>query len=589
MLMNGAQAILESLRREEVDIVFGYPGGAVLDLYDAVYQAKFPHILTRHEQGAVHAADGYARATGKVGVCFATSGPGATNLITGIATANMDSIPMVCITGQVGNPYIGKDSFQEADIVGITTPITKHNYLVKKVEQLPRVIKEAFFIARTGRPGPVVIDIAKDVFSTQFEYEYPKTVNLRGYSGEFTGNEEEIVAAVEAIKNAKRPLFFIGGGMTLSGQSKLFREVVKMSSIPVICSLMGLGCVPSTDEGFLGMVGMHGSYAANMAVQECDLLITLGARFDDRVTGKLSAFAPNAKIVHFEVDKAEINKNVPVDYPVFGDLRWSMPIFLNLMIRSVDDFESHIAEWREHVIAMNKEHPFSYKQNAETILPQQLIEKVSDLVDDDTIVVTDVGQHQMWAAQFFNSRKPRQFLTSGGLGTMGYGLPAAMGAKLAKPQQKVVVFTGDGSIMMNIQELATMADNNIDVKIVLLHNSVLGMVYQWQKLFYGHRFSNTIMDTKVDFVKLAEAMGIKGVRIQGLEGFEANLHSSTISCLRTPFRRRILLMKASMMMIVTTGNSSLLSRIASISKTTKRLFSRSIFSLEFSRKSKRPP
>ena len=526
MLMNGAQAILESLRREEVDIVFGYPGGAVLDLYDAVYQAKFPHILTRHEQGAVHAADGYARATGKVGVCFATSGPGATNLITGIATANMDSIPMVCFTGQVGNPYIGKDSFQEADIVGITTPITKHNYLVKKVEQLPRIIKEAFFIARTGRPGPVVIDIAKDVFSTQFEYEYPKTVNLRGYSGEFTGNEEEIVAAVEAIKNAKRPLFFIGGGMTLSGQSKLFREVVKMSSIPVICSLMGLGCVPSTDEGFLGMVGMHGSYAANMAVQECGLLITLGARFDDRVTGKLSAFAPNAKIVHFEVDKAEINKNVPVDYPVFGDLRWSMPIFLNLMIRSVDDFESHIAEWREHVIAMNKEHPFSYKQNAETILPQQLIEAVSKLVDDDTIVVTDVGQHQMWAAQFFNSRKPRQFLTSGGLGTMGYGLPAAMGAKLAKPDQKVVVFTGDGSVMMNIQELATMADNNIDVKIVLLHNSVLGMVYQWQKLFYGHRFSNTIMDTKVDFVKLAEAMGIKGVRIQGLEGFEANLQAA---------------------------------------------------------------
>ena len=342
MLMNGAQAILESLRREEVDIVFGYPGGAVLDLYDAVYQAKFPHILTRHEQGAVHAADGYARATGKVGVCFATSGPGATNLITGIATANMDSIPMVCITGQVGNPYIGKDSFQEADIVGITTPITKHNYLVKKAEQLPRVIKEAFFIARTGRPGPVVIDIAKDVFSTQFEYEYPKTVNLRGYSGEFTGKEEEIVAAVEAIKNAKRPLFFIGGGLTLSGQSRLFREVVKLSGIPVITSLMGLGCIPSTEEGFLGMVGMHGSYAANMAVQQCDLLITLGARFDDRVTGKLSAFAPNAKIVHFEVDKAEINKNVPVEYPVFGDLRWSMPIFLNLMIRSCDNYEKQI-------------------------------------------------------------------------------------------------------------------------------------------------------------------------------------------------------------------------------------------------------
>ena len=410
--------------------------------------------------------------------------------------------------------------------MGITTPITKHNYLVKKVEQLPRVIKEAFFIARTGRPGPVVIDIAKDVFSTQFEYEYPKTVNLRGYSGEFTGKEEEIVAAVEAIKNAKRPLFFIGGGLTLSGQSRLFREVVKMSGIPVITSLMGLGCIPSTEEGFLGMVGMHGSYAANMAVQQCDLLITLGARFDDRVTGKLSAFAPNAKIVHFEVDKAEINKNVPVEYPVFGDLRWSMPIFLNLMIRSCDNYEKQIQEWREHVIAMNKEHPFAYNHDANTILPQQLIETVSKLVDDDTIVVTDVGQHQMWAAQFFNSRKPRQFLTSGGLGTMGYGLPAAMGAKLAKPEHKVVVFTGDGSVMMNIQELATMADNNIDVKIVLLHNSVLGMVYQWQKLFYGHRFSNTIMDTKVDFVKLAEAMGIKGVRIQGLEGFEANLQAA---------------------------------------------------------------
>lgn len=526
MLMNGAQAILESLRREEVDIVFGYPGGAVLDLYDAVYQAKFPHILTRHEQGAVHAADGYARATGKVGVCFATSGPGATNLITGIATANMDSIPMVCFTGQVGNPYIGKDSFQEADIVGITTPITKHNYLVKDAKQLPRIIKEAFFIARTGRPGPVVIDIAKDVFSTQIEYEYPKEVNLRGYSGEFTGDEAQILAAVEAINKAERPLFFIGGGLTLSDQSKLFREIFKLTTIPVVSSLMGLGCIPSTAEGFLGMVGMHGSYAANMAVQQCDLLITIGARFDDRVTGKLSAFAPKAKIVHFEVDKAEINKNVPVDYPVYGDLRWSMPILMNLLLRSNVDYADRISVWREAVIEMNKQHPFDYNRHAATVMPQQLVEAVSKLVDDDTIIVTDVGQHQMWAAQFYNCRKPRQFLTSGGLGTMGYGLPAAMGAKLGMPERKVVVFTGDGSVMMNIQELATMADNDIDVKIVLLHNSVLGMVYQWQKLFYGHRFSDTIMDTKVDFVKLAEAMGINGVRIQGLENFEANLKAA---------------------------------------------------------------
>lgn len=526
MLMNGAQAILESLKREKVEMVFGYPGGAVLDLYDAIYKNKFPHILTRHEQGAVHAADGFARATGKVGVCFATSGPGAANLITGIATANMDSIPMVCFTGQVGNPYIGKDSFQEADIVGITTPITKHNYLVKDVKQLPRVIREAFFIARTGRPGPVVVDIAKDVFSAELDYEYPETVNLRGYSGEFTGNVEEIAAAVEAINEAERPLFFIGGGMTLSNQSEAFREIVKITNIPVVSSLMGLGCIPSTDKGFLGMVGMHGSYAANMAVQQCDLLITIGARFDDRVTGKLDAFAPKAKIVHFEVDRAEINKNVHVDYPVFGDLRWSMPILLDMIKEAKIDYAERCAMWRDHVIDMNEQYPFSYKPNPECILPQQLIETVSDLVDDDTIAVTDVGQHQMWAAQFFNARKPRQFLTSGGLGTMGYGLPAAMGAKLAMPDRKVVLFTGDGSIMMNIQELATIADNNIDVKVVLLHNSVLGMVYQWQKLFYGHRFSNTIMDTKVDFVKLAEAMGIKAVRIESLDNFEAKLKAA---------------------------------------------------------------
>lgn len=524
MLMNGAQAVLESLRREEVEIVFGYPGGAVLDLYDAVYKASFPHILTRQEGGAVHAADGYARATGKVGVCFATSGPGATNLITGIATANMDSIPMVCFTGQVGNPYIGKDSFQEADIVGITTPITKHNYLVKDVKQLPRIIKEAFFIARTGRPGPVVIDIAKDVFSTQFDYDYPKEVHLRGYSGEFTGKEEDIIAAVEAIRTAERPLFFIGGGLTLSGQSDLFRAIVKKSGIPVITSLMGLGCIPSAQEGYLGMVGMHGSYAANMAVQECDLLITIGARFDDRVTGKLSAFAPKAKVVHFEVDKAEINKNVPADYPVFGDLRWSMPIFKNLVSMYDEIIPENYQIWIDHCVAMDKEHPFSWEKGTGNIMPQQLIEVVSELVDDNTIAVTDVGQHQMWAAQFYNCRKPRQFLTSGGLGTMGYGLPAAMGAKLAQPEKKVVLFTGDGSIMMNCQEMATVADNNIDVKVVLLHNTVLGMVYQWQKLFYGKRFSQTLLgETKTDYCKLAEAMGMKSVRIEKLDELEAKL------------------------------------------------------------------
>ena len=521
--MNGAQAVLESLKREKVEVVFGYPGGAVLDLYDALYKMKFPHILTRQEGGAVHAADGYARATGKVGVCFATSGPGATNLITGIATANMDSIPMVCFTGQVGNPYIGKDSFQEADIVGITTPITKHNYLVKKASELPRVIREAFFIARTGRPGPVVIDIAKDVFTTEIDYEYPKKVSLRGYSGNFTGDESQIEDVMKALENAERPLFFIGGGLTLSDQTAVFRDIINRTNIPVVSSLMGLGCIPSNQKGFLGMVGMHGSYAANMAVQECDLLIGVGVRFDDRVTGKLSAFAPMAKIAHFEVDRAEVNKNVDVEYPVLGDLRWSLPIFSTLVYQSAEDYKGRFAEWNAVVNKNAKEYPFDWTKGHDYIMPQQLIETVSKLVDDNTIAVTDVGQHQMWAAQFFNARNPRQFVTSGGLGTMGYGLPAAIGAKVACPKKKVVLFTGDGSIMMNCQEMSTAADNGIGVKIVVLHNKVLGMVSQWQRMFYGNRYSQTILGGKTDFVKLAEAMGLNAVRIEGLDGFEEKL------------------------------------------------------------------
>jgi len=512
--MNGAQAILESLKKENVDLVFGYPGGAVLDLYDAVYQARFPHILTRHEQGAVHAADGYARATGRVGVVFATSGPGATNLITGIATANMDSVPLVCFTGQVTNPLIGKDSFQEADIVGITTPITKHNYLVKKAAELPRVIKEAFFIARTGRPGPVVIDIAKDVFTSMLDYEYPQQVKLRGYKGDFSGNEQQVADVVEALKAAKRPVFFIGGGVTLSDQTDIMREIVEYTGIPVVSSLMGLGCIPARQEGFLGMVGMHGSYAANMAVQKSDLLIGVGVRFDDRVTGKLDAFAPNAKIVHFEVDKAEINKNVFAHYPIIGDLRWSLPIFMEGLHQSAEDYVNKFSKWHNYVVDMNREYPFSYATNDQVIMPQQLVDMVSAMVDENTIVVTDVGQHQMWAAQFFNSRNPRQFITSGGLGTMGYGLPAALGAKLGCPHKRVVLFTGDGSVMMNCQEMSTAADNNIDVKVVLLHNRVLGMVTQWQRMFYGKRYSQTLLGGKTDYVKLAEAMGMQACRIE---------------------------------------------------------------------------
>ena len=523
MKMNGAQAVLESLKKEGVEVVFGYPGGAVLTLYDAVYKMKFPHILTRHEQGAVHAADGYARATGKVGVVFATSGPGATNLITGISTASMDSVPLVCITGQVANPYIGKDSFQEADVCGITTPITKHNYLVKKAKDLPRVLKEAFFIARTGRPGPVVIDVAKDVFDTEIDFNYPKTVSLKGYSGEYEGDEAEIDEAVKALQKAKKPLVFTGGGVNTSDTAGELREIVQRLGVPVTTTLLGIGTYPADGEGFLGMAGMHGSYGANMAIQECDLLLCIGMRFSDRVTGKVAAFAPHAKIVHFELDAAEVNKNVEADLRVLGDLRWSLPLLKDKLAKAPDDFRSRFAPWLQETVARGQEKPFGYVEEGETIKPGALISKISRLMPHDTIAVTDVGQHQMWAAQFFNVYEPRHFLTSGGQGTMGYGLPAALGAKLGCPDSPVVLFTGDGSIMMNCQEFATIADNDIDLKVVILHNSILGMVAQWQRLFYNHHYSQSELKGKTDFVKLSEAMGVKGYRLTKKEELETVL------------------------------------------------------------------
>lgn len=514
MRMNGARAILESLKKEGVRLVFGYPGGAVLTLYDEVYKMKFPHILTKHEQGAVHAADGYARATGEAGVVFATSGPGGTNLVTGIATANMDSIPLVCFTGQVGNPYIGRDSFQEADISGITGPITKYNYLVKRAEDLPRVIREAFFIARTGRPGPVVIDIAKDVFAAEIEYEYPAEVHLSGYSGDFTGDAGQIDTFAAALTKAERPLLFIGGGVTLADAADDVRAIEAATGIPVVSSLMALGCADPGDEAAFGMAGMHGSYAANMAIMECDLLIGLGVRFDDRVTGVVKEFAPRAKIAHFEIDAAEVNKNVSVDYPVTGDLRWSLPLLRRAITASGVDYKARYSAWRAHTIAMDKAHPLAYKKDDEHIMPQAVIEAVSRLAADDTIVVTDVGQHQMWAAQFFKARRPRQFLTSGGLGTMGYGLPAAVGAKLACPDQRVVLFTGDGSIMMNCQEFATAADYGVSVVVIVIHNHVLGMVAQWQRMFYDHHLSESKLQGHTDLVKLAEAMGVAACRVE---------------------------------------------------------------------------
>lgn len=512
--MLGAEIVIECLKAEEVDIVFGYPGGAVLTLYDALFNTNFPHILTRHEQGAVHAADGYARATGKTGVCFATSGPGGTNLVTGIATAYMDSIPLVAITGQVGVPLIGKDSFQEADICGITTPITKHNYLVKKIQDLPRVIKEAFYIARTGRPGPVVIDISKDVFNDTLDFKYPDTVCLRGYRSSFSGDASKIDLVVQSLEKAARPLIFVGGGVNISGTSAEVRKLIDMTGIPVISSLMGLGCIPSQVPEHLGMVGMHGTYAANMATIDCDLLMGIGVRFDDRVTSLVQNFAPKATIIHFDIDPAEVNKNVRADLKVIGDLRWSLPILCK-KIAEHGRQKGHwpTAEWAGLVQEWKREKPLASKLPAEGIRPQTVIEKISEITQGDAIIVTDVGQHQMWTAQTYGFKEQRSFLTSGGLGTMGYGLPAAIGAQITLPEKTVVLFTGDGSIMMNCQELATAADNGLPLKIIVMNNQVLGMVNQWQRMFYGQRYSHSSTKGCTDFVKLAEAMGVAGLRV----------------------------------------------------------------------------
>lgn len=510
MKMTGAQAIIESLKREQVQVVFGYPGGSVLTLYDELYKAKFPHILTGHEQGAVHAADGYARATGKAGVCFATSGPGVCNMVTGIATANMDSIPLVVISGQVATPLIGRDSFQEADISGITTPITKHNYLVKNVKDLPRVLREAFYIATTGRPGPVLVDVAKDVFDAEFDYEYPETVELRGYSGVYTGQAYDIDRTVAALEQAKRPVLLTGGGIILADMAAPLWDVVQRTQVPVITSLMGKGAVPDSYDAHLGMIGMHGSYAANMAVTKCDLLIAVGTRFDDRITGDVENFAPNAQIVHFDIDKVEINKIVHADISVNGDLRWSLPLFAEKVGQSGVDFAAQFADWRKEVLAMNEAHPFATRDLPDAVSPQKLFEAVNSRLGADDFVVTDVGQHQMWAAQFCDISKPRHFITSGGLGTMGYGLPAAMGAKLGCSGSTVLLFTGDGSIMMNCQEFATLHKYGVDVKVIVLHNSVLGMVNQWQRLFYGQHYSQSVIADNPDITAVSGAMGVPG-------------------------------------------------------------------------------
>ena len=507
--MNGAKILIESLKKEGVGAVFGYPGGQALPLFDALYHSDLKFYLVRHEQGAAHAADGYARVTGKPGVCIATSGPGATNLVTGIATAYMDSIPMVAITGQVKTFMIGNDAFQEADMIGITRPITKHNYLVKDVKDLARTVKEAFHIASTGRPGPVLIDLPSDVQLAETEFHYPEKVNIRGYKPTYCGHPGQIKRAVKMIAESKRPVIYAGGGVILSGAAKELKELAEKINSPVTMTLLGLGSFPGNHELSLGMLGMHGTGYANHAVQNCDLLIAIGARFDDRVTGKIDEFAPHAKIIHIDIDPSAISKSVPVDVPIVGDVKCVLDEFLKIVHRP------HDKEWTEKILEWKQKHPLHYNTD-DKLRPQYVIQQICEATKGDAIIATDVGQHQMWTAQWYNFMRPREFLSSGGLGTMGYGLPAGIGAKVGKPGSEVFVISGDGSIQMNIQELATAVVNKIDVKIAILNNSCLGMVRQWQELFYGKRYSHTKLENP-DFVKIAEAYGAVGIRIMKKE------------------------------------------------------------------------
>lgn len=515
MKMTGSEILLESLKKEGVKHLFGYPGGVVLNIFDLLYDEKeLQLILTRHEQGAVHAADGYARATGKVGVALVTSGPGATNTVTGIATAAMDSIPLVVITGQVPTMLIGNDAFQEADIVGITRPCTKYNFLVKNVNDLALTIKEAFHIANTGRPGPVLIDLPKDVTTSKAEFHWPDHVKIRSYNPTYEGNKYMITQAAHMIAKAKKPLIIAGGGVISSDAAKELREFAELTDLPVTMTMMGLGGFPGSHKLSLGMLGMHGTYYANKAVQDSDLLIAIGMRFDDRVTGKIDAFAPNAKIIHIDIDPTSIRKNVRVDLPIVGDVRRVLTVMNKVIHEEVKEPWAEVRKaWVKQIDAWKKERPMSYDRDADVIKPQYVIEKIHELTKGDAIIATEVGQNQMWAAQFYKYDKPRTWLSSGGLGTMGYGLPAAIGAQLAFPNKLVIDIAGDGSIQMNIQELATAVINKLPVKVAILNNRCLGMVRQWQELFFQERYSHTKLDDTVpDFVKVAEAYSAIGLR-----------------------------------------------------------------------------
>jgi acetolactate synthase-1/2/3 large subunit len=526
MKLSGAEILLKCLKREGVKHIFGYPGGVVLNIFDLLHEDKeLQLILTRHEQGAVHAADGYARATGKPGVVLVTSGPGATNTVTGIATASMDSIPLVVFSGQVPTALIGNDAFQEADIVGITRPCTKHNYLVKDVKDLGQIIKESFYVATTGRPGPVLIDLPKDVTVSKTEFRWPDKVAIRSYNPTYEGNQWMIKQAAHAIAKAKKPVIIAGGGVILSGGSKELKELAEYTNVPVTMTLMGLGAFPGTHKLSLGMPGMHGTYFANKSIQESDLLIAVGMRFDDRVTGKISGFAPQAKIVHIDIDPTSIRKNVHVDIPIVGDVKRVLVILNKILKADVKEQWKEIRKsWLKQIQTWKKDRPLVYDETSDIIKPQYVVEKIYELTKGDAIVTTEVGQNQMWAAQFFKFDKPRTLLTSGGLGTMGYGFPAAIGAQLAFPNKLVIDIAGDGSIQMNIQELATAVINRLPVKVAILNNRYLGMVRQWQELFYQGRYAHThLHETVPDFVKIAEAYNAVGLRATKKSEVEAVL------------------------------------------------------------------
>jgi acetolactate synthase-1/2/3 large subunit len=517
--ITGSQMVIEALAKEGVDVVFGYPGGAIMNVYDEIYkQDYFEHILARHEQAAIHAADGYARATGRVGVAMVTSGPGFTNAVTGIATAYMDSVPMVIISGQVPITLIGTDAFQEIDAVGISRPCTKHNYLVRDVSELPRILKEAFFIARSGRPGPVHVDLPKDVSATKGEFEYPKEIKLQTYKPNYKGNARQIKKAVSAICEAKKPIFYIGGGVISSGAAPIVRDMIELTKIPALETLMARGTLEHDREELLGMVGMHGTYAANMGMSESDLVIALGARFDDRVTGKLSEFAKFADIIHIDIDPSSIGKLVDIDIPIVGDIKMVVSELLDELKKKYK--LGKIDEWKSVLKRYKELHPLKYHDSDSVIKPQWVIEKTGEILGERAVVVTDVGQHQMWTAQFYPFSYPRQFVTSGGLGTMGFGFPAAYGVKKGKKDKVAINISGDGSILMNVQELMTCVEKEIPVINIILNNNYLGMVRQWQTFFYEKRYSSTDLSAQPDFVKIAEAFGGVGYRVEKKEEFE---------------------------------------------------------------------